>query len=108
MVSVFSQVFTMGFELFVFIMLINTIIPFHADELSFSFPQAIMDCKNMKTSDFDYHLPPELIAQTPIEPRDHSHMMVLNRENGSIEHRHFYDIVEYLRKAMSWSLTTVA
>jgi len=56
-----------------------------------------MDCKNMKTSDFDYHLTPELIAQTPIEPRDHSRMMVLNRENNSIEHRHFYDIVEYLR-----------
>ncbi len=56
-----------------------------------------MDCKNMKTSDFDYHLPPELIAQTPIEPRDHSRMMVLNRDKGTIEHRHFFDIVEYLR-----------
>ncbi len=51
----------------------------------------------MRTSDFDYHLPPELIAQTPIEPRDHSRMMVLNRDKGTIEHRHFFDIVEYLR-----------
>jgi S-adenosylmethionine:tRNA ribosyltransferase-isomerase len=56
-----------------------------------------MDCKTMKTSDFNYHLPPELIAQTPIEPRDRSRMMVLNREDGSIEHRHFFEIVEYLR-----------
>jgi S-adenosylmethionine:tRNA ribosyltransferase-isomerase len=50
----------------------------------------------MKTSDFDYSLPTELIAQTPIEPRDHSRLLVLNRQNGSIEHRHFYDIVDYL------------
>jgi len=74
-----------------------TIIPSSGSRLFFYRPQAIMDCKNMKTSDFDYHLTPELIAQTPIEPRDHSRMMVLNRENNSIEHRHFYDIVEYLR-----------
>jgi S-adenosylmethionine:tRNA ribosyltransferase-isomerase len=51
----------------------------------------------MKTSDFDYHLPPELIAQVPIEPRDHSRLLVLDRAKGSIEHRHFYDIIEYLR-----------
>jgi S-adenosylmethionine:tRNA ribosyltransferase-isomerase len=50
----------------------------------------------MKTSDFDYHLPPELIAQTPIEPRDQSQLMVLNRSHGSIEHRHFFEIVDYL------------
>jgi S-adenosylmethionine:tRNA ribosyltransferase-isomerase len=50
----------------------------------------------MKTSDFDYYLPPELIAQTPIEPRDHSRLLVLDRKNGAIEHRHFYDIIEYL------------
>ena len=52
----------------------------------------------MKTSDFDYHLPPELIAQTPIEPRDHSRLLVLNRQHGNIEHRHFYDIIEYLHE----------
>ncbi|MGD9393662.1 MAG: tRNA preQ1(34) S-adenosylmethionine ribosyltransferase-isomerase QueA [Dehalococcoidia bacterium] len=51
----------------------------------------------MKTSDFDYQLPPELIAQTPIEPRDSSRLMVLNRTGGSVEHRHFSDIVDYLK-----------
>ncbi len=50
----------------------------------------------MKTSDFDYFLPPELIAQTPIEPRDRSRLLVLDRASGSIEHRHFCDILEYL------------
>jgi S-adenosylmethionine:tRNA ribosyltransferase-isomerase len=52
--------------------------------------------KQMKTSDFDYDLPPELIAQRPIEPRDHSRLMVLDRAAGTIEHRRFYDIVDYL------------
>lgn len=51
----------------------------------------------MKTSDFDYYLPSELIAQSPTEPRDHSRLMVLNRSGGSIEHRRFYEIVDYLR-----------
>jgi S-adenosylmethionine:tRNA ribosyltransferase-isomerase len=51
----------------------------------------------MKTSDFDYNLPPELIAQTPIEPRDHSQLMVLNRSRGSVEHRCFSEIADYLR-----------
>ena len=51
----------------------------------------------MKTSDFDYTLPAGLIAQTPIEPRDHSRLMVLDRRENSIEHRHFYNIVDYLR-----------
>jgi S-adenosylmethionine:tRNA ribosyltransferase-isomerase len=50
----------------------------------------------MKTNDFDYHLPAELIAQTPIEPRDSSRLMVLHRRTGSIEHRHFNEIVDYL------------
>ncbi|OGO07391.1 MAG: tRNA preQ1(34) S-adenosylmethionine ribosyltransferase-isomerase QueA [Chloroflexi bacterium RBG_13_57_8] len=52
----------------------------------------------MKTSDFDYHLPTELIAQTPIEPRDSSRLMVVDRKTGSIQHRHFYDILEYLHQ----------
>ncbi|MDO5436036.1 MAG: tRNA preQ1(34) S-adenosylmethionine ribosyltransferase-isomerase QueA [Clostridia bacterium] len=50
----------------------------------------------MKTSDFDYYLPQELIAQTPAEPRDHSRLLVYHRKDGSIEHKHFYDIVDYL------------
>ena len=52
----------------------------------------------MRTDDFSYTLPPELIAQTPIEPRDHSRLLVLNRENGQIRHKHFYDIGSFLRK----------
>jgi S-adenosylmethionine:tRNA ribosyltransferase-isomerase len=51
----------------------------------------------VKTSDFDYALPPELIAQTPLEPRDKSRLMILSRSDGSIEHRLFSDIVDYLR-----------
>ncbi len=51
----------------------------------------------MKTSDFNYYLPPELIAQTPVEPRDESRLMTLNRSDGSIEHRRFFEIVDYLR-----------
>ena len=50
----------------------------------------------MKTSDFYYDLPKELIAQTPVEPRDSSRLLVLDRESGEIEHRHFYDIIDYL------------
>ena len=51
----------------------------------------------MQTSDFDYHLPTELIAQTPLEPRDASRLLVLDRASGQISHRRFTDIVEYLR-----------
>ncbi len=51
----------------------------------------------MKTSDFDYSLPTELIAQTPIEPRDHSRLMVLNRRDSSIEHRRFFEITDYFQ-----------
>jgi len=51
----------------------------------------------MKTSDFDYDLPPGLIAQQPIEPRDHSRLMVLDRARGTIEHRRFFEIVDYLK-----------
>jgi S-adenosylmethionine:tRNA ribosyltransferase-isomerase len=50
----------------------------------------------MKTSNFDYQLPQELIAQTPLEPRDHSRLMVLNRKNHSIEHHTFSEITSYL------------
>jgi S-adenosylmethionine:tRNA ribosyltransferase-isomerase len=51
----------------------------------------------MNTSDFDYHLPEEQIAQTPVEPRDAARLLVLDRAAGTIEHRHFRDIGEYLR-----------
>jgi S-adenosylmethionine:tRNA ribosyltransferase-isomerase len=51
----------------------------------------------IKISDFDYDLPPELIAQTPLEPRDASRLLVLNRSSGTLEQRHFRDIGEYLR-----------
>lgn len=51
----------------------------------------------MPTSDFDYHLPPEFIAQTPLEPRDSSRLLVLDRLSGQINHRRFTDIIEYLR-----------
>ncbi len=50
----------------------------------------------MKTTDFDYFLPEELIAQTPMEPRDHSRLMVVHRTTGTLEHKHFYDIIDYL------------
>lgn len=50
----------------------------------------------MKTSDFNYHLPPELIAQTPLPQRDASRLMVVHRQNGRIEHRHFTDLLDYL------------
>lgn len=50
----------------------------------------------MKTHDFWYNLPEELIAQTPLEKRDTSRLMVLNRETGEVEHKHFYDILDYL------------
>jgi S-adenosylmethionine:tRNA ribosyltransferase-isomerase len=51
----------------------------------------------MKTSDFDYDLPETFIAQTPVEPRDSSRLMVLNRQTGALEHRFFRDIGAYLR-----------
>ncbi len=50
----------------------------------------------MKTSDFYYDLPPELIAQTPLERRDSSRLMVLDKETGEVQHRHFYDLPQYL------------
>ena len=52
----------------------------------------------MKTSDFDYELPSELIAQTPVEPRDSSRLMVLNRADGSISHRRFYELDQLLHE----------
>ena len=51
----------------------------------------------MKTSDFWYDLPEELIAQTPLEQRDTSRLMVLDKNSGKVEHRYFYDVPDYLR-----------
>ena len=52
---------------------------------------------DMKTSDFFFELPEELIAQTPLERRDMSRLMRLDRQNGSVEHRHFYELPEFLK-----------
>ncbi len=50
----------------------------------------------MRTSDFDYHLPPERIAQHPVEPRHNSRLLVFNRQTGDMQHRIFYNLPEYL------------
>ena len=52
----------------------------------------------MKTDDFDYELPEELIAQTPLEKRDSSRLLILDKKTGDIEHKHFSDIIDYLEK----------
>lgn len=52
----------------------------------------------MNTSDFYYELPKELIAQTPVEPRDSSRLLALSKDSGEIEHKHFYDIIDYLEE----------
>ena len=48
----------------------------------------------MKTSDFYYDLPEELIAQTPVEPRDSSRMLVYDRATKETQHKHFYDVID--------------
>lgn len=58
----------------------------------------IENFKDFKTSDFYYHLPEELIAQTPIKERDHSRLLVLDKKTGAVEHKHFYDVIDYLNK----------
>ena len=52
----------------------------------------------MTTNEFDYYLPEELIAQTPLKNRDKSRLLVLDKKTGEVEHKHFYDIVDYLEK----------
>lgn len=52
----------------------------------------------MKVEDFDYNLPERLIAQTPLEKRDSSKLLILDKNTGEIEHKHFYDIIDYLEK----------
>ncbi len=51
----------------------------------------------MHINDFDYELPQRLIAQTPAEKRDFSRLMVVHRDSGEVEHKHFYDILDYLK-----------
>ena len=48
-------------------------------------------------AEYDYNLPPDLIAQTPTEPRDHSRLLVLDRDSDTLEHHHFYDVLRFLR-----------
>ena len=52
----------------------------------------------MRLEEFDYYLPEELIAQTPIKQRDASRLMVLDKKTGELVHKHFYDIIDYLNK----------
>lgn len=58
----------------------------------------MLNLNDLKKSDFYYDLPEELIAQTPIEPRNHSRLMVINRQSGEIQHDHFYNLCNYLEK----------
>ena len=53
---------------------------------------------SVKTDDFDYYLPEELIAQVPIKERDHSRLLVLDKETGEINHERFDSIINYLNK----------
>ncbi|MBQ5311562.1 MAG: tRNA preQ1(34) S-adenosylmethionine ribosyltransferase-isomerase QueA [Oscillospiraceae bacterium] len=57
-----------------------------------------LDTSNMKRSDFYYDLPEELIAQTPLEPRNSSRLMCIDRQSGEITHSHFYDLQKFLKK----------
>lgn len=56
-----------------------------------------LSATELKTSDFGFDLPKELIAQHPCEPRDHARLLVLDKKTGETEHRHFYNITDYLR-----------
>ena len=58
----------------------------------------MLDLKNMKKSDFYYDLPDELIAQHPVEPRNASRLLKVDRETGEISHNHFYNLCDYLKK----------
>ena len=53
---------------------------------------------DLKTSDFYYDLPERLIAQHPMEKRDSSRLMVIDRKSGEVSHKHFYDIIDYLEE----------
>jgi S-adenosylmethionine:tRNA ribosyltransferase-isomerase len=59
----------------------------------------------LKTTDFSYVLPEELIAQTPVMPRDHSRMLVYDRADKSVKHLHFYDLPQFLAPGDAWCST---
>ena len=61
----------------------------------------------MKTHDFYFDLPQELIAQTPIERRDASRLLVLDKTTGAWEHRHFFDLPRYLVVHVAWQMASV-
>src|SRR5262249_2428321 len=67
----------------------------------FAFPRKVprYDALAMQTADFNFELPPELIAQTPASKRDASRLLVLHRDSKKTEHRHFRDVLEFLRSA---------
>ncbi len=58
----------------------------------------MLDLNNLKKSDFYYELPEELIAQTPVEPRNSSRLMIIDRKNGGVSHDRFYNLCDYLKK----------
>ena len=60
----------------------------------------------MRTEDFNYFLPEELIAQTPLKDRTSSRMMVLHRQTDEIEHKNFYNLTDYLKRETYLFLTT--
>jgi len=66
-------------------------------KLPFAIRHSRLACPHMRTADFDFELPPELIAQTPASTRDASRLLVLHRDSGKIEHRAFRDLLEFLR-----------
>lgn len=68
------------------------------DCAEFAKEKILPSIENMKRSDFYYDLPEELIAQTPIEPRNHSRMLKVNRSTGEVEHTHFYNLCNYLKE----------
>ena len=73
------------------------LIPSHGDEMNEN--KVIINEKaptDLVTADFDYYLPEELIAQHPERERDHSRLMLLDRRDGSIDHKHFYDVIDYI------------
>ena len=51
----------------------------------------------MRTADFDFKLPPELVAQVPVSQRDQARLLVLHRNSNRLDHRHFFDLAEYLK-----------
>jgi S-adenosylmethionine:tRNA ribosyltransferase-isomerase len=73
-----------------------TFVENHKNEIFFELYGGIANLRRMRTADFKYDLPPELIAQTPTAQRDESRLLVLHRETGKIFHRVFPDLLEYL------------